>query len=81
MPPNICSFQAGGPFFLAEASIPEEIQQLCGDCRGRQRDRDALLVLVLFQTGLRISEALGLTVGQNIPTPQACRPGATIADL
>ncbi len=42
---------------------PEEIQQLCAACRGRHRDRDALLILVLFQTGLRISEALSLTVG------------------
>ncbi len=31
---------------------PEEVQQLCAGCRGRQRDRDALLILVLFQTGL-----------------------------
>jgi site-specific recombinase XerD len=42
---------------------PAEIRQLCGGCRGRQGDRDALLILVLFQTGLRVSEALGLTVG------------------
>jgi integrase/recombinase XerD len=42
---------------------PGEVQRLCAACRGRQRDRDALLILVLFQTGLRISEALGLTVG------------------
>ena len=30
---------------------------------GRHRDRDALLILVLFQTGLLVSEALTLTVG------------------
>jgi integrase len=42
---------------------PEEVQQLCEGCRGRQRDRDALLILVIYQMGLRISEALGLTVG------------------
>jgi integrase len=41
---------------------PEEVQRLCAACRGRQRDRDALLILLLFQTGL-ISEALSLTVG------------------
>jgi integrase len=40
---------------------PEEVKQLCAGCRGRQRDRDALLILVLFQTGLRISEALALS--------------------
>jgi integrase/recombinase XerC len=42
---------------------PDEVQRLCASCRGRQRDRDALLILVLFQTGLRVSEALTLTVG------------------
>ncbi len=42
---------------------PEEVKRLCGGCRGRHRERDALLILVLFQTGLRISEALGLTMG------------------
>jgi len=42
---------------------PEEVGRLCQGCRGRHRERDALLILVLFQTGLRISEALGLTVG------------------
>jgi integrase len=42
---------------------PEEVQRLCNGCRGRQQDRDALLIQMLFQTGLRISEALSLTVG------------------
>jgi len=42
---------------------PEEVRRLCAGCRGRHRERDVLLILVLFQTGLRISEALGLTVG------------------
>ena len=34
-------------------------------CRvpGRHRDRDALLIMVLYQTGLLVSEALTLTVG------------------
>jgi integrase len=41
---------------------PEEVRRLCGGCRGRHQERDALLNLVLFQTGLRISEALSLTV-------------------
>jgi len=50
---------------------PEEVQQLCAACRGRHRDRDALLILLLFQTGLRISEALGLTVGQLSRQPGA----------
>ena len=50
---------------------PEEIQQLCAACRGRRWDRDALLILVLFQTGLRISEALSLTVGHLSRQPGA----------
>jgi len=41
---------------------PEEIRELCRGCRGRHRERDALLILVLFQTGLRVSEALTLMV-------------------
>ena len=50
---------------------PDEVQRLCAGCRGRHRDRDALLILVLFQTGLRISEALSLTVGHL--SRQPCR--------
>jgi integrase len=50
---------------------PEEIRRLCDGCRGRQQDRDALLLLVLFQTGLRISEALSLTVGHLSRQPGA----------
>ena len=42
---------------------PEEVKQLCAGCQGRHRERDALLILLLFQTGLRISESLSLTVG------------------
>ena len=51
--------------------MPEEIQQLCAACQGRRRDRDALLILLLFQTGLRISEALSLTVGHLSRQPGA----------
>ena len=36
----------------------EEIRQLIETCK---RERDKLLILVLYQTGLRISEALNLT--------------------
>src|SRR3974390_2605071 len=50
---------------------PEEVKHLCGGCRGRHRDRDALLILLLFQTGLRISEALTLTVGHLSRQPGA----------
>jgi integrase/recombinase XerD len=50
---------------------PAEIKMLCDGCRGRQGDRDALLILLLFQTGLRISEALGLTVGHLTGQPGA----------
>jgi integrase/recombinase XerD len=41
---------------------PQEIKRLCLGCTGRHQDRDALLILVLFQTGLRVSEALTLTI-------------------
>jgi integrase/recombinase XerD len=50
---------------------PEEVKLLCAGCRGRQQDRDALLILLLFQTGLRISEALALTVGHLSRQPDA----------
>jgi len=40
----------------------EEVHALVGEARKRKYgERDALLILVLFQTGLRISEALSLT--------------------
>jgi integrase/recombinase XerD len=38
--------------------VEEEIDQLCRACK---RERDGLLISLLFQTGLRISEALVLT--------------------
>jgi integrase len=39
----------------------EEVGRMAAACCGRQRLRDELLILTLFQTGLRISEALSLT--------------------
>ena len=42
---------------------PEEVQRLCQAAReNRQGERDALLIQVLFETSLRISEAPGLTL-------------------
>jgi integrase/recombinase XerD len=40
---------------------PAEVARLVASCPGRNRARDELLILTLFQTGLRISEALNLT--------------------
>ena len=41
---------------------PNEVKSLAQEAsKGRQGQRDGLLVVLLFQTGLRISEALGLT--------------------
>jgi site-specific recombinase XerD len=39
----------------------EEIKCMVAAISGRHKDRDELLILVLYQTGLRISEALSLT--------------------
>ena len=42
--------------------MPEEVQRLAEEARkGRNGERDYLFVLLLYQTGLRISEALSLT--------------------
>jgi len=42
--------------------LPEEVHKLAEEARGsRNGERDYLFVLTLFQTGLRISEALSLT--------------------
>ncbi|MHB8280033.1 MAG: tyrosine-type recombinase/integrase, partial [Candidatus Humimicrobiaceae bacterium] len=41
---------------------PEEIKLLALEAKKRRNgERDSLLILVLFETGLRISEALSLT--------------------
>ncbi len=39
----------------------EEVARLAAACHGRNRVRDELLIHTLFQTGVRISEALSLT--------------------
>jgi integrase/recombinase XerD len=42
--------------------LPEEVQKLAEEAsRTRNGERDCLFILTLFQTGLRISEALSLT--------------------
>jgi integrase/recombinase XerD len=40
---------------------PQEVNQIAKACEGRNKERDELLILTLFQTGLRISEALSIT--------------------
>ena len=41
---------------------PEEVYLLAEEAkRGRKGERNSLLILLLFQTGLRISEVLSLT--------------------
>lgn len=37
---------------------PEEVYQIADACDGRDKERDELLILTLFETGLRVSEAL-----------------------
>ena len=39
----------------------EEVKLMAHSCQGRHQERDGLLILTLFQTGLRISEALSIT--------------------
>ena len=44
---------------------PEEIKLLASEAKKRRNgERDSLLILVLFETGLRISEALSLTTSK-----------------
>jgi len=40
----------------------EEVKRLVDAASGRRKIRDGLLILLLYQTGLRISEALSLTL-------------------
>jgi site-specific recombinase XerD len=50
-------------FTIVTYLTPDEIKQLVAEARKRRNgERNALLILVLFQTGLRISEALSLTM-------------------
>lgn len=46
----------------------EEIKLMIEAVQGRKKDRDRILIILLYQTGLRISEALNLTprhIGMN----------------
>ena len=40
---------------------PEEVYEMAEACQGRNGERDGLLILTMFQTGLRVSEALSIT--------------------
>ena len=40
---------------------PEDVQLMARACEGRNKERDELLILTLFYTGLRVSEALSVT--------------------
>jgi len=45
-------------FFIVPYLTPEEVTQMGQACQGRHQARDELLILTLFQTGLRISRGL-----------------------
>ncbi len=40
---------------------PDEVKLMARSCQGRHQERDGLLILTMFQTGLRVSEALSIT--------------------
>jgi integrase/recombinase XerD len=48
-------------FFIVPYLTPEEVARMGQACQGRYQARDELLIFILFQTGLRISEALSIT--------------------
>jgi len=52
----------GKAFKIVSYLTPEEVKLLVTEAKKRRNgERDSLLILVLFETGLRISEALSLT--------------------
>ncbi|MDO8971625.1 MAG: tyrosine-type recombinase/integrase [Saprospiraceae bacterium] len=46
---------------IVEYLTREEVDRLAAACTGRHQTRDQLLIHTLFQTGVRISEALSIT--------------------
>ncbi len=57
--------------------LPEEVQRLADEARkGRNGERDSLFILLLYQTGLRISEGLALT-----PAKIECFEGNPILNI
>jgi integrase/recombinase XerD len=54
----------------------EEVLHLAAACEGRNAARDQLLIHTLFQTGLRISEALSLT-----PAKVGAQNGHAVLDI
>jgi len=56
---------SGGTSKIVSYLTPEEIKLLVTEAKKRRNgERDPLLILVLFETGLRISEALSLTMSK-----------------
>ena len=61
--------QINGPFVdsnrIVPYLLPEEVQRLAAGARKRRNgERDYLFILLLYQTGLRISEALSLSIAK-----------------
>lgn len=56
------SISTGRSFEIVPYLVPKEIAFLISEARNsRNGERDSLFILVLFETGLRVSEALSLT--------------------
>lgn len=62
MPPFNRNINSGKSFEIVPYLVPKEIADLISEA-GKRRNgkRDSLFILILFETGLRVSEALSLT--------------------
>jgi len=55
------NFLASAQARTVEYLTAEEVYRIADSCKNRNKERDSLLVRTLFETGLRISEAISMT--------------------